>query len=101
MHYVKISEIRAQFGVDDAFLETLATEELIVVKHTSEGESVISEADTERLCVILRLMRDLDVNLAGAEVILHMRDEFLSMQQQFDEVMHALVDELRQRMARR
>lgn len=101
MHYVKTSEIRAEFGIDDAFLETLASEELIVVKHTTEGESVVSEADANRLCVIIRLMRDLDVNLAGVEVILHMREELLSMHHQFDEVMHSLVDELRKRVTRR
>lgn len=101
MHYVKTSEIRAQLGVDDAFLESVATEELIVVKHTVEGEAVLSDVDADRLCVIVRLMRELDVNLAGAEVILNMREELLSMQHQFDEVLHGLVDELRKRLAGR
>jgi MerR family transcriptional regulator/heat shock protein HspR len=44
-------------------------------------------------------MRDLDVNLAGVEVILHMRDELLSMHTQFDEVLRSLVQELRKRVA--
>ena len=101
MHYVKTSEIRAQLGVDDAFLESVATEELIVVKHTVEGEAVLSDADADRLCIIVRLVRELDVNLAGVEVILNMREEFLSMQHQFDEVLHSLVDELRKRLAGR
>jgi MerR family transcriptional regulator/heat shock protein HspR len=82
-------------------LETLASEGLIVVKHSTEGEAVLSEADADRLCVIVRLMRDLDVNIAGVEVIMHMRDELLSMQHQFDEVMHSLVDELRRRLGSR
>jgi MerR family transcriptional regulator/heat shock protein HspR len=77
------------------------SEELIVVKHTTEGEAVVSEADAERLGMIVRLMRELDVNLAGVEVILHMREEVVSMQRQFDEVMHSLVDELRKRLAER
>jgi MerR family transcriptional regulator/heat shock protein HspR len=101
VHYVKTSEIRAQLGVDEAFLDTVVAEELIVVKHTVEGEAVLSASDAERLCVIVRLMRELDVNLAGVEVILHMRDELLSMQHQFDEVLHSLVDELRKRLADR
>jgi hypothetical protein len=100
VHYVKISEIRARLEIDDAFVESLAVEELILVKHTTEGEAVVSEADADRLCVIVRLMRDLDVNLAGAEVILHMRDEVLSMRHQFDDVVHTLVDELRKRLTR-
>jgi MerR family transcriptional regulator/heat shock protein HspR len=101
VHYVRTSEIRARLEIDDSLLETLVTEELIVVKHTTEGEAVVSEADADRLCMIVRLMRELDVNLAGVEVILHMREELVSMQHQFDEVMHSLVDELRKRLAER
>jgi MerR family transcriptional regulator/heat shock protein HspR len=101
VHYVKITEIRAELGVDETFIETLASEELIVVKHSVEGEGLLSEADASRLCMIVRLMRDLDVNLAGVEVILHMRDEVFSMQHQFDEVMHSLVGELRKRFSER
>jgi MerR family transcriptional regulator/heat shock protein HspR len=101
VHYVKISEIRAQLSIDDSFVEMVAIEDLIVVKHTIEGEAVLSEADADRLCVIVRLMRDLEINLAGVEVILNMRDEVRSMRDQFDEVMHALVDELRKRVAGR
>lgn len=101
MHYIKIDEIRAQLGIDETFIETLASEELIVVKHSVEGEGLVSEADASRLCVIVRLMRDLDVNLAGVEVILHMRDEVVSLQHQFDEVMHSLVLELRRRFSER
>jgi MerR family transcriptional regulator/heat shock protein HspR len=101
VHYVRTSEIRARFEIEDSLLETLVSEELIVVKHTTEGEAVVSEADADRVGMIVRLMRELDVNLAGVEVILHMREELVSMQRQFDEVMHSLVDELRKRLAAR
>lgn len=100
MHYVKTSELRTRLDIDERLLETIAREGLIVVKHSTEGEAVLSEVDADRLCVIVRLMRDLEVNLAGVEVILHMREELISMQHQFDEVMHSLVDELRKRLGR-
>ena len=35
------------------------------------------------------LVRDMDVNLAGAEVILHLRDDLRAMQRQFDEILRA------------
>lgn len=98
MHYVKLSEIRATWDIDEGFLDTLVAEELIHLKHTLEGEVVLSEAEVDRLSLILRLMRDLDVNLAGIEVILHMREEVLSLQRQFDEVLRSLVEELRRRV---
>jgi MerR family transcriptional regulator/heat shock protein HspR len=98
VHYVKLSEIRARLNVDQDLLDTLAAEDLISVKHTLEGESLLSATDVERVSLILRLMRDLEVNLAGVEVILHMRDELLSMHRQFDEVLRSLVEELRRRI---
>jgi MerR family transcriptional regulator/heat shock protein HspR len=99
MHYVKLREIQLTLDVDESLLATLEAEELIQVKRTLEGDVVLSAADVDRLQVIMRLMRDLDVNLAGVEVILHMRDELLSMHTQFDEVLRSLVQELRKRVA--
>jgi MerR family transcriptional regulator/heat shock protein HspR len=42
-------------------------------------------------------MREMDVNLPGVEVILHMREDLFSMHKQFDEILRALVEELRNR----
>ena len=42
----------------------------------------------------------MDVNLAGAGVILHLREDLRAMQRQFDEILRTLVDELRQRLNR-
>jgi hypothetical protein len=44
-------------------------------------------------------MRELDVNVAGVEVILHMHEDLRSMQQQFNEVLQAVVSEMRRRLA--
>ncbi len=41
-----------------------------------------SERDIERVMQIRRLMRDLGVNLAGVEAILHMKDRMEEMQEQ-------------------
>ena len=98
MRYVKLSDLRVQLDIDDALLEDLMAEELIEIKHALDGEEDLSAADAERLRVILLLLRELEVNLPGIEVIMHMRDELLAMQQQFDEILHALVEELRKRV---
>jgi MerR family transcriptional regulator/heat shock protein HspR len=98
VRYVKLSDLRVQLDIDDALLEDLMAEELIEIKHALDGEEVLSAADAERLRVILLLLRELEVNLPGIEVIMHMRDELLAMQQQFDEILHALVEELRKRV---
>jgi hypothetical protein len=40
-------------------------------------------------------MNELDVNLAGAEVIVHMREEMLAMQRQFGKILELLIEEIR------
>lgn len=97
MRYIKLHEICADLEIDDELLRSLIDEELIEVKHTLEDETVISVDDADRLRVAVLLIRDLDVNLPGTEVILHMRDDLLAMQRQFDEVLRTLVAELRKR----
>ena len=45
-----------------------------------------SEQDVQRVREVKRLMEDLGVNLAGAEVILRMRDRMAEMEQQREEM---------------
>jgi MerR family transcriptional regulator/heat shock protein HspR len=49
-----------------------------------------SDHDIERLRMMQRLTNDLGVNLAGAEVILNMREVILDLQQQLAEIRREL-----------
>ena len=86
-------------GLALAFLEMLEREGLIAVKRTLDDVPVISAAELERARVIALLTQELEVNLPGAEVILHMRDEMIAMQRQFEEIIAGLIDELRRGLA--
>lgn len=99
-HYIRLAEVRVRLAIDDALLRQVCDEGLVEIKHTVDDEQVISAEDAERLRLITVLMREMDVNLPGAEVILHMREDLCNMQRQFDEILRTLVDELRQRLAR-
>ena len=98
--YLRVQEVCLQLGIDENLLREVCEEGLVQVKHTADDEGVISVDDAERLRVIAVLMREMDVNLAGAEVILHMREDLQAMQRQFDEILHGLVEELRRRLPR-
>jgi MerR family transcriptional regulator, heat shock protein HspR len=51
----------------------------------SEGNTrLYTEADLERLEVILALTREMGVNLAGIEIILNMREKMAEMQRQME-----------------
>jgi MerR family transcriptional regulator, heat shock protein HspR len=94
-HYRKITDVAAELHVDPEFLRSLAAEDLIRLKETSEGDSVLSCEDAERVRLVLLLTGELDVNLPGVEVILHMRESMLAMQQQFTDILEALAAALR------
>src|SRR6266446_1024738 len=49
-----------------------------------------SDRDIERVMHIRRLMRDLGVNLAGVEAILHMKDRMEQMQQELEREMERM-----------
>jgi len=51
-----------------------------------------SDRDIERVIHIRRLMRDLGVNLAGVEAILHMKDRMEQMQEDLEREMAQLRD---------
>jgi MerR family transcriptional regulator, heat shock protein HspR len=63
----------------------------------SQGNTrLYTDADLERLEVILNLTRELGVNLAGIEIILNMRDKMAEMQGE----MEAFIRFVRNEMAR-
>ena len=61
----------------------------------SQGNTrLYTDADLERLEVILNLTRELGVNLAGIEIILHMREKMIEMEHQMEEFMRFVRDDL-------
>ncbi|TMC22463.1 MAG: MerR family transcriptional regulator [Chloroflexi bacterium] len=59
-----------------------------------------SDRDIERVIHIRRLMRDLGVNLAGVEAILHMKDRMEQMQEALEQEMAQLRDQHANEMRR-
>lgn len=61
----------------------------------SQGNTrLYTDADLERLEVILNLTRELGVNLAGIEIILNMRDKMGEMQSQMEEFIRYVRNEV-------
>jgi hypothetical protein len=100
VRYLRFGEIEHRYGIGREELETLAREQMIEIKRTLDEEPVVSIEDVEKACLTRLLMDELEVNLAGAEVIVHMRAEMIAMQRQFGEILEALVEEIRQASAR-
>ena len=61
----------------------------------SQGNTrLYTDADLERLEVILTLARDMGVNLAGIEIILNMREKMIEMERQMVEFAEVVQQEL-------
>jgi MerR family transcriptional regulator, heat shock protein HspR len=73
-------------------------ERLGLISPARKGDSphsprLYSDRDIERVVHIRRLMRDLGVNLAGVETILHMKDRMEQMQLDLEQAMKDLQDQ--------
>jgi MerR family transcriptional regulator/heat shock protein HspR len=76
----RIGAIAERFAIHPQTLRLYEREGLLRPVR-SEGKTRLYDADTiERLEIILTLTRDLGVNLAGVEVILHMKEKIERMQ---------------------
>ena len=89
-----ISAVADQYQLHPQTLRLYEREGLL--KHSrSEGNTrLYTEEDLERLEVILKLTRDLGVNLAGVEIILNMREKMAEMQREMEEFVTAMNREI-------
>lgn len=60
-------------GVHQQTLRTYEREGLLIPARTAGRQRLYSQNDIERLLMIRRLIEELGVNLAGADIILHLR----------------------------
>lgn len=76
-------------------------EGFIKPKRTEGNTRLYSDDDIERIKTILRLTRDMGVNLAGVDMILRMRERMDEMRREMEEMMRHLSEEIRAEFRRR
>ena len=96
-----ISVVSEMLGIHPQTLRIYEREGFIKPKRSGGNTRLYSEEDVERLEMVLRLTRELGVNLAGVEVILSMREKMEQMQREMEETIIKLHDELAREIARR
>jgi MerR family transcriptional regulator, heat shock protein HspR len=95
-----ISAIAEQYGIHPQTLRLYEREGLLKPSRSDGNTRLYTPEDVERLEVILHLIRDLGVNLAGVEIILNMRAKMGEMQAQIQEFVATLNRELASRTSR-
>jgi MerR family transcriptional regulator/heat shock protein HspR len=89
--YLRISEVVKICGVDEAFVKRLESESVI---HAiiSQNRKLYSLDQVDRVRVARLLIEEMGVNLEGAEVVLHMREQMIAMQRQVRALVHRLTE---------
>jgi MerR family transcriptional regulator/heat shock protein HspR len=89
-----ISAVAEQYQIHPQTLRLYEREGLLRPSRSEGNTRLYTPEDLERLDVILKLTRDLGVNLAGVEIILNMREKMEGMQRQIEEFVRTLNSEL-------
>src|SRR6201993_1298527 len=89
-----ISAVAEMYDIHPQTLRLYERERLLIPSRSDGNTRLYTDDDLERLEVILKLTRELGVNLAGVEIILNMREKMAAMQQQIEEFVSTLNDEI-------
>jgi MerR family transcriptional regulator/heat shock protein HspR len=92
-----ISSVAEQYEIHPQTLRLYEREGLLKPSRSEGNTRLYTDQDLERLEVILKLTRDLGVNLAGVEIILNMRERMEEMQRQIQQFVSSLNLEIHQR----
>lgn len=96
MRTYDIDAVARRLGIRIQTIHVYLREGLLVPQDEG-GRFVFSEDDVEELARILRLRRDLSVNLAGVGVILEMRKKMLALQKELDRLSEEIEKEVEAR----
>jgi MerR family transcriptional regulator/heat shock protein HspR len=92
-----ISAVAEQYQLHPQTLRMYEREGLLTPSRSEGNTRLYTQEDVERLEVILKLTRELGVNLAGVEIILNMREKMAEMQNQIEQFVKSLNTEITQR----
>jgi MerR family transcriptional regulator/heat shock protein HspR len=93
-----ISSVAEQYQLHPQTLRLYEREGLLKPSRSDGNTRLYTGEDLERLEVILKLTRDLGVNLAGVEIILNMREKMSEMQRQIEAFVSSLNAEMSHRV---
>lgn len=89
-----ISAVAEQYQIHPQTLRLYEREGLLAPSRSEGNTRLYTDEDLERLEVILKLTRELGVNLAGVEIIMNMREKMAAMQGQIEQFVETLNEEL-------
>lgn len=92
-------EVLEYFKIDEGFFTELEEERIVcasICEKTRQKQYPLTELEKLRIAKIL--FEELSVNMAGIEIILHMRQNMIDMRKQFDSILEDIANRLRERI---
>ncbi len=87
-----ISVVAKALNIHPQTLRQYEREGLVTPSRTNGKMRLYSQRDIDRINMILRLTRDLGVNLAGVDIILQFKDKIDEMEQEIDDLQVKLAE---------
>lgn len=92
--YLRMTEVMEICGVGEEFVLHLE-EENVIYSVNRQRRKLYPLDQVDRVRVAHLLMEEMGVNFEGAEVVLHMREQVIAIQRQFNELMRLLGQQLK------
>ena len=97
--YWSVTEVVEFFQVNEAFLDDLEKENIVCSScRNGLSHKSFSAGEMEKVRLAKILMDEMDVNLAGVEVVLQMRKSMIAMRKQFDAILEDLALEMGEKL---
>jgi MerR family transcriptional regulator/heat shock protein HspR len=92
-----VRQVVEMLEVDEAFINDLVDEQILCpICDMNPPKRLFTQVELEKLWLAKVLVEDLEVNLAGVEVILDMRRKMIEMRRQFDAILEDLANHFRE-----
>jgi len=88
--YYHISSVAKMYNIHPQTLRLYEREGLLTPSRSEGNTRLYSAEDLKRLEFVLNLIRDLGVNLAGVEVVLHMREKIEQIEAEVGEFLESV-----------
>jgi MerR family transcriptional regulator/heat shock protein HspR len=88
--YYHISSVAKMYNIHPQTLRLYEREGLLTPSRSEGNTRLYSAEDLKRLEFVLSLIRDLGVNLAGVEVVLHMRERIEQIEAEVGEFLESV-----------
>jgi MerR family transcriptional regulator/heat shock protein HspR len=100
--YWTVTEIIETFQVNEEFIRALEEDQIVCPTcRRSAPNKVFTPDEVEKLRLAKVLMEEMDVNLPGVEVVLHMRKNMIEMRRQFDKILEDLAQQIQESLESR